>query len=129
MNKTHHHYIAWICVFLLFVQNLLPLQTHTKLKQNELGELVTVCTLQGIKQVESTYPALPSIADNDQSQDQELPTAAVKFSTLIAETHLLTADIPLQRSYIKLATINETEIPLIEATHFRWNHIRAPPLA
>ena len=124
-TRSQNQAVAWLCIFLLFAQNLVPLQSHTRLAKDQFGVLVSVCTLEGTKQVQLD---LPPIAGGEKSSSEELPSAAVKFSTLLAESHLSTLEFRTDAVLIKVGSATESLIPSFRNNPHGWYPIRAPPL-
>lgn len=125
LTRSQNRAIAWLCIFLLFAQTLIPLQSHTKLVKNHHGILVSVCTLEGIKQVELD---LPPIAGEEKTSQQELPSAAEKFSTLLAESDVSVHDISTNTLLLKVSPARHPLVSSFETIQYGWYPIRAPPL-
>ena len=80
-KKYTYHRLIRLLSLLLLLQGLFPLQLHTVLVRDDNGQLLEVCTLEGIKTVvldEHGNPVSDSTKGNERS-------AAMAFSQLMAE--------------------------------------------
>ena len=80
LNKQYRHLLALSLVLLIIVQNLLPIQTHTKAVVTDSGRTIIVCTLEGLQTV-----SLDEFGQVDDSvQHHQTLTAATQFSELMS---------------------------------------------
>jgi len=109
---------------LLLLQGMLPVQLHTVLVRDDSGQLLEICTLEGIKTVvidEHGNPASDFTKGNERS-------AAIAFSQLMAETLPDTAE-PLL-VYSPPADFHHPQVPIqvISTVLPGLLPIRAPPV-
>jgi len=124
LSSHNHHGIIKMMVLLLFIQTLLPLQTHTRVARTDSGRLVVLCTLQGIQKVQL----------DDQGRIIEKgfhatthSSAAVKFSQLLGSASPSLPTLILAHPTLRDTAPNtrsDTFIPTHPYPHFS---IRAPP--
>lgn len=80
-KKFIHPRLIRLLSLLLLLQGMLPVQLHTVLMRDANGQLVEVCTLEGIKTVVLDEHGDP-VSDSSQGDER---SAAIAFSQLIAE--------------------------------------------
>lgn len=122
------HALIWLLMLLVWIQNLLPIQSHTRLARDTAGTVVVVCTLHGTK----TLPLDMRGVTTPQSDDtpEQTVTPACLFSQLMT-----TAAIAVNAAALRRIALWPTAIPGMHEVRFHASTpahrqlIRAPPIA
>ena len=123
-NKRLVRRITGLLSTLLLLQGLLPLHAHTELRRNNHGQLVEVCTIDGMR----TYVLDEQGIVHEKSDQPSTPSAAIAFSQVLAEA---LPDIPVI-AYLPVSIYFE-DIPEVPASlnserPATLMPIRAPPV-
>ncbi len=123
-NKRLVRRVTGLLSALLLLQGLFPLHAHTELRLNSNGQLVEVCTIDGMR----TY-VLDEQGIVHQDQDQpSTPSSAVAFSQILAEA---LPDLPVF-IYLPLPTdfenLPDLRVSLVTVSPAKSRPIRAPPV-
>ncbi len=119
--------VARLVAVVMLVQVLIPIQAHTRLTQDENGQVVILCTLEGERAI--TVDGLgPVFGEQTAGSDSNL-NAAIKFS-------LLMADATAHDSGPAISFLQSGRTPVLRKTieqlfllSFTAFPIRAPPVA
>ena len=116
--------LVWAVACLLVAQALLPVQLHTRFMLDTEGDVVQICTLQGVKTV-----VVDPLTGDEQvlSHEDEGRSPACAFSQLLTEA-LASAAVILP-GWLALATVAADPLPprATSAPALRHSPIRAPP--
>ena len=74
--------LIWVLAVALYTQAMMPVQTHTTVVQDDSGNMVVVCTLEGMKTVQVTDDG--KIIEVDSLTSSKHESAAWTFSDLMA---------------------------------------------
>lgn len=90
------HPLSFLLSVILLLQGLFPLASHTQLVRNDQGQLVQVCTLEGIRSY--TLDDSGQLAKKIDHSDNQQRSAAIEFSALLAEAIPAVPEIPYFRA-------------------------------
>lgn len=113
--------IANALAMLLFVQMLLPLQSHARLERGAAGLTVVVCTLQGTRDVQIGLDAPDKVAPHHDS-------AAMAFSDLLNHFTPIASVLRPPVAVLQRIGIWQEARPVPAHRHLPLANSRSPPL-
>lgn len=123
-NKALVRRLTGLLSVLLLLQGLFPLHAHTELRLNASGELVQVCTIDGLRSVIVDEQGIV----HEQPDEESLPSPAIALSQILTEA---LPDIPVT-AYLPVSIhfedIPEAAASLISVQSAALMPIRAPPV-
>lgn len=122
--KKYGDSIAWLLVLLIVIQNLFPVQTHTKEAITDSGRSILVCTLDGLK----TLKIYNQESVSDQLYQQtNLLSPAIQFSELLFSSTTALNDFFLITVITTKVTLTNLFSLHLNLKHNSFQLIRAPP--
>lgn len=125
LYKQHNENFIWLLMFLIVLQNIFPLQSHTKTVMTDTGRMVLICTLEGMVPL--------SLDENNHITEQQhlegsLSSVAILFSELMSSAITIDKLAPWFSIFLPKLIIP----PFFTIDLFTFNKsfqlIRAPPL-
>ena len=123
INKQNMTPLALLLVLLIIVQNLLPVQTHTKVVVTDSGRTIIVCTLDGLKTVSLDGFSNPT---NEANAPQTF-TAAIQFSELMASATAAVNTFQVTTRFVPSLLLSYLHSISLKISLDRFKLIRAPP--
>ena len=124
-NKALVRRLTGLLSVLLLLQGLFPLHAHTELRRDASGELVQVCTIDGLRSVIVDEQGIV----HEQTDEESIPSAAIALSQILTEA---LPDIPVIAYLpvsIRYEDISEVAASLHGVPSAALMPIRAPPIA
>jgi hypothetical protein len=114
--------LLWLMALLLFVQALIPIQSHTRWAVADDGRVLELCTLHGTVLVDADTGQ--PLAEQEQDQSR---SPAMAFSQLLASA--VSGHAAVQPAWLALVAIESPPAVIGVPTRrtLRLAHIRAPP--
>lgn len=113
--------LHWLLVFAVMAQAALPLQAHTKLAADRTGQVVVICTWEGLQE-----RRFPHDGGDPQPMADEL-SPALLFSQLLASADINGDAQPVKSVLIPVIKLTEVPRVIVQAPVASVYSIRAPP--
>jgi len=126
LHTKYNNNLAWLLMLLIVVQNLLPLQTHTKAVVTDSGRTVIMCTLDGLKSI--ILDKQGHVSDETVQQHNAL-SAAIQFSELMASATTAVKSLQISTTFIPSLTLATFISVYLKINSNRFQLIRAPPFS
>jgi hypothetical protein len=122
LSRHQRKQLIQLLSLLLLLQGLFPMQLHTQLVRNDRGQLVEVCTIDGIRTVTVDFEQ-PSSHTGDPER-----TAAMALSDLMSEATFELPDIHYPEADPVTGIMPLFSGVIHSLPHHGLRPIRAPPL-
>ena len=126
--RRHSFVQRWVSLvsLLLLLQGMFPVQMHTMLVSDGQGNLVQVCTIDGLKTVHVDHAG--NIIDPE-GLDKNERSSAIEFSELMAEAHSYAFIPVIYPEAAPAASASNSYIAVYPDVVSGLMPIRAPPVA
>lgn len=126
LHTKYNNNLAWLLMLLIVIQNLLPLQTHTKAVVTDSGRTVIMCTLDGLKSISLDEQGHVS---NSVVQQHNALSAPIQFSELMTSATTAVKSFQIPSTFIPEQTLSYFTTSYLKTNSNSFQLIRAPPFS